>query len=378
MRANGPRRDDHHDRERRRGLRRVQAADRQRAAREHREDRDAEAREGAGGRNPYPQVHVRDCNVPAKSSRIERRCSDDARAFWVASPGRGEIRPETLPPPSPDDVVVRALYSGISRGTEALVFSGRVPPSEYERMRAPFQSGSFPAPVKYGYASVGVVERGPGDLPGRHVFSLYPHQTRYVVPASAVHPIPAAVPPQRAVLAANLETAINGVWDASPRIGDRVVVVGAGTVGSLVAWLAGRIHGCDVELVDVNPKRAAVAQRARRPLLGARGGRRRRGCRDSRERIGGRPRPRAAHRRLRGDDRRAELVRRPGGLGAARPGVSRAPADDQVVAGRQRRRRRSARAGTSGAGWRSRWRRSPTRRSTCSSPASPRSNPCRR
>ncbi len=186
--------------------------------------------------------------------------NDDARAFWIASPGRGEIRPEPLPPPSPDDVVVRALYSGISRGTEALVFQGRVPASEHERMRAPFQSGAFPAPIKYGYASVGVVEHGPGDLPGKHVFSLFPHQTRYVVPASAVHPIPPAVPPPRAVLAANLETAINGLWDANPRIGDRVVVVGAGTVGSLVAWLAGRIHGCDVELVDVNPKRAVVAK----------------------------------------------------------------------------------------------------------------------
>jgi len=186
--------------------------------------------------------------------------NDDARAFWIASPGRGEIRPEPLPPPSPDDVVVRALYSGISRGTEALVFQGRVPASEHERMRAPFQSGAFPAPIKYGYASVGVVEHGPGDLPGKPVFSLFPHQTRYVVPASAVHPIPPAVPPPRAVLAANLETAINGLWDANPRIGDRVVVVGAGTVGSLVAWLAGRIHGCDVELVDVNPKRAVVAK----------------------------------------------------------------------------------------------------------------------
>jgi 2-desacetyl-2-hydroxyethyl bacteriochlorophyllide A dehydrogenase len=186
--------------------------------------------------------------------------SDDARAFWVASPGHGEIRPEALPPPSPDDVLVRTLYSGISRGTETLVFGGRVPPSEYERMRAPFQSGEFPGPIKYGYASVGVVEHGPGTLPGRHVFSLFPHQTRYVVPATAVHVIPDTVPPQRAVLAANLETAINGVWDASPRIGDRVVVVGAGTVGSLVAWLAGRIHGCNVELVDINPKRAAVAK----------------------------------------------------------------------------------------------------------------------
>jgi threonine dehydrogenase-like Zn-dependent dehydrogenase len=184
---------------------------------------------------------------------------NDARAFWIAAPGNGEIRLEPLPSPSPDDVVVRALYSGISRGTEALVFRGRVPASEYERMRAPFQSGGFPAPVKYGYASVGLVEQGPRELLNHHVFCLYPHQTRYVVPASAVHIIPEDVPPPRAVLAANLETAINGLWDANPRIGDRVTVVGAGTVGSMVAWLAGRIHGCDVELVDLNPRRAAVA-----------------------------------------------------------------------------------------------------------------------
>jgi hypothetical protein len=186
--------------------------------------------------------------------------ADDARAFWIAAPGRGEIRTEALPSVSADEVVVRALYSGISRGTEALVFRGRVPASEYERMRAPFQAGDFPGPVKYGYASVGLVERGPRELLDRHVFTLYPHQTRYVVPATAVHLLPHDVPPSRAVLAANLETAINGLWDARPQIGDRVVVVGAGTVGSLTAWLAGRIHGCDVELVDINPQRASIAK----------------------------------------------------------------------------------------------------------------------
>ena len=184
--------------------------------------------------------------------------NDDSRAFWIAAPGRGEIRPEMLAMPSVDEVVVRALFSGISRGTEALVFQGRVPASEHQRMRAPFQIGTFPAPVKYGYASVGMVERG--SLEGRHVFTLYPHQTRYVVPAAAVHVLPDSVPPERAVLAANLETAINGVWDARPHIGDRMAIVGAGAVGCLVAWLAGRIAGCDVELVDVNPQREAVAR----------------------------------------------------------------------------------------------------------------------
>jgi threonine dehydrogenase-like Zn-dependent dehydrogenase len=186
--------------------------------------------------------------------------ADEAKAFWVAEPGRGEIRTVKLPVQTPDDVVVRALYSGISRGTEALVFNGRVPESERERMRAPFQEGSFPAPVKYGYANVGRVELGPLELVNRTVFVLYPHQTRYVVPAQAVHVVPDGVPPERAILAANLETAINGLWDASPQIGDRVAVVGGGTVGCLCALLASRIAGCEVELVDSNPKRTAVAR----------------------------------------------------------------------------------------------------------------------
>jgi NADPH:quinone reductase-like Zn-dependent oxidoreductase len=181
-----------------------------------------------------------------------------ARSFWIAAPGRGEIRAERLPAPRGDDVVVRALYSGVSRGTEALVFAGAVPQAEYERMRAPFQAGDFPAPVKYGYSSVGVVEHGPSELRGRNVFCLYPHQTRYVVPAAAVHALPERVPPTRAVLAANLETAVNGLWDAAPRIGDRVAVIGAGTVGSLVAWLAARA-GCSVELVDVDARKSAIA-----------------------------------------------------------------------------------------------------------------------
>jgi threonine dehydrogenase-like Zn-dependent dehydrogenase len=185
--------------------------------------------------------------------------SDEARAFWIVEPGRGEIRRESLPQPAADDVVVRTLFSGISRGTESLVFRGRVPEGEWARMRAPFQDGDFPGPVKYGYANVGCVERGPVELQGKSVFVLYPHQTRYVVPASAVHIVPASVPPARAVLAANLETALNGVWDAGAQIGDRVVVIGAGTVGCLVAWLMASIRACDVQLVDVNPDREHVA-----------------------------------------------------------------------------------------------------------------------
>ncbi len=185
--------------------------------------------------------------------------SEEARAFWVTAPGLGAIRDESLPVPSASDAVVRTRYTGISRGTEALVFGGRVPEAERQRMRAPFQSGDFPAPVKYGYCNVGEVEAGPAGLVGRLVFSLYPHQTRFVIPACALHVLPADVPAERAVLAANTETAINGVWDADLQPGDRVAVIGAGTVGCLVAWIAGQIPGTEVCLIDINPARAAVA-----------------------------------------------------------------------------------------------------------------------
>jgi threonine dehydrogenase-like Zn-dependent dehydrogenase len=164
-----------------------------------------------------------------------------------------------LPEPRPDDVVVRTLYTGVSRGTETLVFRGGVPPSQYTTMRAPFQDGDFPGPVKYGYLNVGVVEHGPPPLRGRTVFCLFPHQTRYVVPAESVVPVPDDVPPDRAVLAGTVETAVNAVWDAAPLLGDRVSVVGAGMVGCCVARLLSRYPAVDVQLVDVDPARAHVA-----------------------------------------------------------------------------------------------------------------------
>lgn len=183
-----------------------------------------------------------------------------ARAFWICSPGHGEIREAELPEPGPDDVVVRTLHTGVSRGTETLVFRGGVPASQYELMRAPFQEGNFPCPVKYGYLNVGVVERGPAGFVGRTVFCLYPHQTRYVVPVSAVTPVPDGVPAGRAVLAGTVETAVNAVWDAAPLVGDRIAVVGAGMVGSCVAGVLAGFPGARVELVDVDPARAAVAE----------------------------------------------------------------------------------------------------------------------
>jgi threonine dehydrogenase-like Zn-dependent dehydrogenase len=176
-----------------------------------------------------------------------------ARAFWLAEPGLAELREEQLPLPGPDDVLVETLWSGVSRGTETLVFRGLVPPSLAQAMRCPFQEGAFPAPVKYGYQNVGRLEDG------QRVFCLFPHQDRYVVPRAAVLALPDDLPARRAVLAANMETAINALWDAPARPGARVAVIGAGVVGCLVAALAARVPGAEVTLIDTLPARASLA-----------------------------------------------------------------------------------------------------------------------
>jgi threonine dehydrogenase-like Zn-dependent dehydrogenase len=184
-----------------------------------------------------------------------------ATAFWVSGRGSGWVEDQSVPAPGPDEVRVRTLWSAVSRGTEALVFRGEVPADQHRRMRAPFQDGDFPGPVKYGYLNVGVVEAGVADLVGRTVFCLYPHQTSYVVPADDVDLVPEGVPDRRAVLAGPVETAVNALWDVPPVIGDRVAVIGAGLIGCCVARLLGRVPGVEVTLVDVDPSRAEIARR---------------------------------------------------------------------------------------------------------------------
>jgi NADPH:quinone reductase-like Zn-dependent oxidoreductase len=202
--------------------------------------------------------YARQGDGKSKGSQVPDR---SAEALWYAGPGRAEIRPESVAEPGPGEVQVRALHSGVSRGTERLVLAGHVPPSEFERMRTPFMAGAFPFPVKYGYAAVGLVERGPAQLRGCIAFALHPHQSLFNLPADAVTLIPNSVPAVRAVLAANMETALNAIWDAQPAPADRIAVVGAGVVGALVGWLCAQLPAAEVTLVDVEPSREDVARR---------------------------------------------------------------------------------------------------------------------
>lgn len=189
---------------------------------------------------------------PAPSAR--------ARALWVVEPGRAQLRVEPLARVGPDEALVRTHVSGVSRGTESLVLRAGVPLALRDSMRCPHQAGSFALPVKYGYCAVGVVERGPARVQGKRVFCLHPHQDAFVVPAAELHVIPDEVPAERAVLAANMETAVNALWDAAPLVGSRVAVVGAGAVGLLAASLLSQTAGVELQVVDVNPERESVAR----------------------------------------------------------------------------------------------------------------------
>lgn len=203
---------------------------------------------GPGGRSLKLDIHEQ--SVSARENAV---------ALWFEAKENCRLRQEALPSPDHDQVLVRTLFSGISRGTEALIFRGDVPESEFERMRGPHMEGAFPFPVKYGYAAVGRVDAGPDELVGRAVFALHPHQDKFILPADQVTPLPETLPPRRAVLAANMETALNIVWDAGIQPGDRVAVFGAGVVGSLVAYLSSRIVGTETVLVDRDSTRQDLA-----------------------------------------------------------------------------------------------------------------------
>jgi len=183
----------------------------------------------------------------------------EARALWIVGPGKAEIRPSAAPAPTPGWVRAQALVSGISRGTESLVFHGKIPGSEHERMRCPFQEGAFTFPVKYGYAMVGWVTDG-GMPPGQRIFCLHPHQDRFTVPMEAALPVPGIVTTERTVLAPQMETALNATWDAGLEPGQRVAVVGGGVIGILTAYLCARTEGISATLIDADPGRASIAK----------------------------------------------------------------------------------------------------------------------
>lgn len=203
-------------------------------------------------------------NMAAVAKRHSRASEDaetaSALALWYVAPRTARLEAEVLGARKTGELLVRTSWSAISRGTERLVYAGLTDPAHSERMRSPMQVGDFPFPVKYGYCSVGRVVAGDDALTGRDVFALHPHQDHFIVPATVAMPVPEGVPARRATLAANMETALNALWDSGAGAGDRIVVVGAGLIGLLITYLAARLPGADVTALDPNPNRRALVE----------------------------------------------------------------------------------------------------------------------
>lgn len=184
-----------------------------------------------------------------------------SHALWFEDRHTGKIMEETVPPLAADMCLVKAQFSAISSGTERTVFSGDVPPVLHEEMRCPYMGGSFSFPVKYGYSLVGEVVAGPESLLYKRVHVLHPHQTLAAVRCEDLLVLPENLPPARATLISNLETAITAVWDSGVHVGDRALVAGFGIIGSLVARLLSGIPGTEVYVTDSDPHKTGLATR---------------------------------------------------------------------------------------------------------------------
>ncbi len=180
-------------------------------------------------------------------------------ALYFTAPRQITLRPEPCPAPGPGEVRVRTRLSAISPGTEMLIYRGQMPSGMAADETLAALRGDLTYPLKYGYAAVGeVVDLGPGvasDWFGRLVFAFQPHQRCFVASVTALHPLPDDVPPERAVLLPNMETAVNLLMDGAPLIGERVVVLGQGVVGLLTTALLARFPLAALVTFDRYPLR---------------------------------------------------------------------------------------------------------------------------
>lgn len=183
------------------------------------------------------------------------------RAVWTTGPRSLELRAEHLSPPGPHEVLVRTLVSGISQGSEMLVYRGEAPRDL--PLDLPTLAGSFAFPIKYGYALVGRVEAAgsaaTGFALGDHVFVHHPHQEAFTVVETMPIRLPRGLDPVLGVFTANLETAVNALLDSTIHLGESVVVFGLGVVGMLIAQLLKRSGAGLVVAVDPLPARRALA-----------------------------------------------------------------------------------------------------------------------
>ncbi len=183
----------------------------------------------------------------------------DAHALWHVDPAHSVLRQQTLGKLTPGECLVKTRFSMVSLGTERLVCKGGMSPEAYGPMTVPYMQGAFSFPLTYGYSLTGEVIDGPQEWLGERVHAMHPHQDLCVIHSHDLTVVPGNVPLDRAVLASNLETAVNGVWDGQPIMGQRVLVIGYGLIGALIAHLVKPIPGIELHIHDIRGSRKELA-----------------------------------------------------------------------------------------------------------------------
>ena len=164
------------------------------------------------------------------------------KEFWHTGPDQSTIIEKETATPGGSTLLIKSMYSLVSTGTERIIATGKVPAEVQQFMTVPYMEGNFNFPVKYGYSLVGEVISGDEDLKGKLVHLMHPHQDLVMANSADIFPVPEGIPPQRAVFASNMETALNVVWDGNIGPGDRVLVCGFGNIGALTLSLPARFR----------------------------------------------------------------------------------------------------------------------------------------
>ncbi len=177
-----------------------------------------------------------------------------ASALVFTGPREVALEERPVESPGPDEVLVRSRVSAISPGTELLVYRGDAPTDLEADVSIDALEGDLSFPTRYGYATVGeVVETGPGaeGYHGERVFAFHPHQSRFCAGVPELFISPPDLDDEALALLPTAETATNLLLDGGPRVGERVVVFGAGVVGLATVRLLAELSL--EELVVVEP-----------------------------------------------------------------------------------------------------------------------------
>ena len=178
-----------------------------------------------------------------------------AQVLYFTAPGEVQLRDEFLPEPRDGEQLFISRLQAISPGTERLMFSGTFPKGLEADPGMDGFDGRFDYPFRYGYINVCT------DEEGRRYFAFKDHCTAFVADPGKLIRLPDTLTDRQALLLPHTETALSIIHDLHPRMGERILITGAGILGSLTALVLSMHNGCRVTISDPHPEKAGWFRR---------------------------------------------------------------------------------------------------------------------